>query len=68
MPESTPLPDQLAAETMRQLLHAMLTMPDDTPLAVRLKYIAEASSLLARTETKTTVVSRLGATPAQAGA
>lgn len=59
------LSDSLAAESMRQLLEAMKQLPDDTPLAQRLKLIAAASTLLERLEVKTASVSRLGDHPEQ---
>ena len=54
------LPDELARESMQQLLTAMKALPDAAPIADRLKLVNEASRLLERTETKTTQVIRLG--------
>lgn len=54
------LPDSLAAEAIHQLLLAMRSLPDDAPNADRLKLVSEASRLLERTESKATVISRLG--------
>ncbi|MEM9420706.1 MAG: hypothetical protein AAGA25_16895 [Planctomycetota bacterium] len=67
MSENTTLPDQLAAESMRQLLHAMLTLSEDTTVSTRIKLVSEASRLLERTETKHTVVERLGSSFPQGG-
>lgn len=60
------LPDELAAESMRQLLHAMRELPHDAPASQRLPLVNEASRLLERTETKVTRVVRLGQSPADA--
>ena len=54
------LPDELAAESMRQLLVAMRDLPHDASVAQRLPLVNEASRLLERTTTKLNTVTRLG--------
>ena len=52
--------EELAHESKLQLLKALQSLPDEAPLADRLKLINEASRLLERTETKTTQVTHMG--------
>jgi len=52
--------EELAHESKLQLLKALQSLPDEAPIADRLKLINEASRLLERTETKTTQVTHLG--------
>lgn len=62
------LPDSLAAEAIRQLLLAMQALPTDATATERIKLVSEASRLLERTETKATVITRLGSHTEQGAA